>query len=447
MPSTEPEPSFETESAEKPGWLSDGFGGKILQRLSKSEFARNASFLFTGTLLAQAVPAIISPILTRIYAPAEFGAFALFTSIATLIGIIGTGRYEFATLLPKSLRGASAITGLVFVISGAVGIGAFVFFLLNGRTKWVNAPDLGLLTPAFFAIYPLVFGASQALNYQRNRKGDFKRIAISRVTQAVASAIVQIVGGVIGLKSVALVVGNLLGQASCATVLGFGLPIKKEAINFRSMVRQARRYWKFPVYSLPGDFVNTIANQLPVFILASKFGLAAGGFYGLTQRILGMPVGLLANSVADVFKGQATRDFTQTGSCRRIYVKTLKTLAVLSVFPFGIFAIFGPMLFGMAFGQRWVEAGEYARILSIMYFFRFVASPLGYTFYAVELQWLDLAWQITLCGVVSAALWFSPVSGGPKGAIFRFAIGYAIMYIIYLSLSFYFTKRRAVKAS
>ena len=42
----------------------------------KSEFSRNVLTLMTGTTIAQAIPIAISPILTRIYTPEDFGVFA-----------------------------------------------------------------------------------------------------------------------------------------------------------------------------------------------------------------------------------------------------------------------------------------------------------------------------------------------------------------------------------
>ena len=45
----------------------------IKQLAPKSEFRRNVLTLMTGTAIAQAMPIIISPILTRIYTPEDFG--------------------------------------------------------------------------------------------------------------------------------------------------------------------------------------------------------------------------------------------------------------------------------------------------------------------------------------------------------------------------------------
>ena len=67
----------------------------------KSEFARNILTLMTGTAIAQAIPIAISPILTRLYSPEDFGVFALYMGVVSIGGILATGRYEMSVMLPK----------------------------------------------------------------------------------------------------------------------------------------------------------------------------------------------------------------------------------------------------------------------------------------------------------------------------------------------------------
>jgi len=79
----------------------------LLKRLKpKSEFSRNVLTLMTGTTIAQAIPIAISPILTRIYTPEDFGVFALYMSVASLLAVVDTGSYEHAIILPKKDEGA-----------------------------------------------------------------------------------------------------------------------------------------------------------------------------------------------------------------------------------------------------------------------------------------------------------------------------------------------------
>ena len=47
----------------------------MLKFIPQSAYARNVITLMTGTSIAQAIPIAVSPILTRIYSPEQFGLF------------------------------------------------------------------------------------------------------------------------------------------------------------------------------------------------------------------------------------------------------------------------------------------------------------------------------------------------------------------------------------
>ena len=53
----------------------------LRRKLFKSEFVKSSITIMTGTAIAQAVPIAISPILTRICTPEDFGLLAIFVSI------------------------------------------------------------------------------------------------------------------------------------------------------------------------------------------------------------------------------------------------------------------------------------------------------------------------------------------------------------------------------
>ena len=66
----------------------------MIQRFKiKSDFIKNILELATGTSIAQFIPILISPILTRIYTPEDFGLFALFIAITVMFGSIANGKY------------------------------------------------------------------------------------------------------------------------------------------------------------------------------------------------------------------------------------------------------------------------------------------------------------------------------------------------------------------
>src|SRR5690554_5526121 len=86
--------------------------------LPKSKFGRNVVTLITGTGLAQALPIALSPILTRLYTPDEFGIFALYASIYTILAVFVAGKYELAIVIPRYDGEAMNIATLAAGLSG-----------------------------------------------------------------------------------------------------------------------------------------------------------------------------------------------------------------------------------------------------------------------------------------------------------------------------------------
>ena len=96
----------------------------------------------TGTIIAQAIPIAISPILTRIYRPEDFGLYAIFVAIITILGTVVSGRYELAIMLPKKDEDAINIFALgilitvcmtAFITILVVALNDFIVSLLNNQ--------------------------------------------------------------------------------------------------------------------------------------------------------------------------------------------------------------------------------------------------------------------------------------------------------------------------
>ena len=88
-------------------------------------FYKNIFILLKGSVLAQLIPLIISPFITRLYSPKELGVLALFSSISVILGSLVNGRYEQALVLVKTENEAKHLTILSLLISLVV---SFIHF-------------------------------------------------------------------------------------------------------------------------------------------------------------------------------------------------------------------------------------------------------------------------------------------------------------------------------
>ena len=102
---------------------------KLMEKVSgigRSEFLKNVFTIFSGNVIAQAIPFLIEPVIARIYSPEDFAVLSVYLSVANLFSIIATGRYELAVMLPKEDRKAVNVIGLSVAISLAVSVLSFL---------------------------------------------------------------------------------------------------------------------------------------------------------------------------------------------------------------------------------------------------------------------------------------------------------------------------------
>ena len=90
---------------------------KFIRKLRRSPFARSVAVLATGSAIAQVIPLIALPLVSRLFDPADFGVATLFLSISTIFGIILTLHYDRAIVLLKDAAAANRIMAIAVTSS------------------------------------------------------------------------------------------------------------------------------------------------------------------------------------------------------------------------------------------------------------------------------------------------------------------------------------------
>lgn len=396
-------------------------------------FWRSVALVLSGTAMAQAIPLLGSLVLARLYAPAEFGLFSAWLGMAALAAVALTGRFEVSLAIepdgePRRV-GFVTTVATVGITSCALALGVLTAFAL-GVLSAVPATLLVIFVPTAAAI-----AIAQTWQSWAAAEARFRELSSMRVAQATGITALQLVAGSMSPSAVTLGVAHAVGVLIGIVVASRHLP--PGARPSSSTVRAYwRRHVRFPMLSLPADSVNTAAGQLPLLIVASRFGADVAGLLALTIRTLGAPIGLLGAAVLDVFKRHAATSFRERGECVADYVQTLKVLSLGALVVTVVIVLFSEPLFALAFGEAWRHAGTIAVWLMPMFAFRFVASPLSYMFYIAGKQHIDLFWQFGLLAMTIASL---SLPNTHAGALQWYSTGYSAMYAIYLVLSYRFS--------
>ena len=73
----------------------------ITRKFQKSQFLRNVAKLSSGKLLALAIAVVVTPIVSRLFSPSDYGVAALFIAASTIASSVLALAYERAAIFPK----------------------------------------------------------------------------------------------------------------------------------------------------------------------------------------------------------------------------------------------------------------------------------------------------------------------------------------------------------
>jgi O-antigen/teichoic acid export membrane protein len=423
-----------------PNWASRLMTAVLPVDRDQSAFIRNAATLALGAGAAQLLLLLASPLLTRLYTDEQFGVFASIYSLMVIAGVASTGRYDAAILIQKDPAKAAGIFRLCLRVTTVVAVCALGVVLVF-REPLAGLARLNEHSWFLFIIPPFIVidGLNKAFNAWGLYRTSFTRLSQCKLVQSLVTVVSQSASGVGGSGPTGLLGGQICGQVGALWWLS--RPVRADLKTLPpspafSPGRLGSEYREFPLLFLPADFINVLANQLPVLMMTSFFGAAVVGWYALTQRVLGAPLSLVSSAILDVFKERSARDFREQGNCLALYKSTFRTLSRAGAIPFLLVALVAPTAFTVLFGPSWTEAGRYAQILAPMFYLRFVASPLSYVLYVAQKPRIDLAWQITLVIVTLLAMILGRFYMSPMIAIASFSGLYSLMYIAYLIICY-----------
>lgn len=324
--------------------------------------------MLTGTAMAQAIPLLISPLLTRIYTPQAFGLQTLFMGWAGTLGVAATLRLDLAAILPQDDKEAKRIASVallvtviltaVLVLAAAVGAAPLAALLGHpSHTHWIWA--LTLMVPAI--------SITQLCSAFASRERAFKRIAKANVLNQALYAAIAITIGLLYAHPEGLVIAKLAGQGLTAATLliagGYAFNVCYSCLSWVNVRRICQQYRQFIIFNTPYSLIGTVARDMPIFVFSAVTASAAAGFYGLARTVLLAPALLLSSGLSQVFFREAVA-LKNNPRLENLTLGMLKmgTLAGAPLFAFMV--VWGDIFFETLFGSTWREAGVYAMVLA-----------------------------------------------------------------------------------
>lgn len=395
-----------------------------LKVLGGRRTVRAVALVVGGTAGAQLITVLASPLLTRLFTPDDFGAFTAFAAAAAMLAGLGAMRLEYAIPLAHDEREALHVARLGLLAIAAIAL--VVLVLCLGAQARIHQligvpPQLQLLLP----VYTLGFGGAAVLGQVAIRRQQYRITAQRKLVQSISTIVVQVTAGFARMGAFGLSLGYALGQVIAFVSLIRVTDILRGRTTRGDLRRVAREYKKFPLVLMPSGLLNSMGTHAPVLLVVALFGVTVGGLFGLTQRILAAPVGLIGTSLAQVYMGELAA-IHRTGSARgaELFRRVSRLLWGASLSLALAVAFVAPPLFPLIFGEPWRDSGLYAQALSIGIAGQMAAAPLSQTLViSGRLGWQAI-WDSTRLVTLSAAV-LIPAALGASALVMVWCLGVA----------------------
>ena len=443
---------------------------KIINNIKeKNSTVVDISSVAGGTVVAQGIGILLIPIISRIYSPADFGIASVFVSTITIFSLISGLGYFFAIPLPKSDRYANSVIILTFLLHTIFTV-LLALLLLTLGTDFFKKIGLEELY-SYKMLIPLgifMVGLYNILTQWAIRSKSFSSIGKTKIAQSLVGNISKIILGVINIKPLGLLLGDILSRASGSTTLlkeivaARGLP----KTNKRDIRRVAIKYRNFPLFDIWSNLLNAAGYHLVPYLILIFYSSRITGYFSMAYTLMAIPGSLIGSAIGQVFVQRAATAYHK-GSISDITLKTFIILLRFSLFPILLLSSMSPFIFSIVLGETWKEAGIYSMLLGPWVMIMFIQSPLSSIFSIMGQQkqalFIEIAYSVTriaafLLGSLSGnarvaiaslsiagfivtvfRLWYVLISSGNKtGNIIKISIPIVIESLLLLTVPFLF---------
>ncbi len=332
----------------------------------------------TSPIITQLISFILMPIIARLYSPAFFGLFNLFSSLSGPLLTFSNFGYHQAIVLPEKDEEASNILygniAISFIVSAV-----FIFVLWQiPESLWADLKIISV--KEFWWVIPftvLFHGINSAFTVWNQRKTKFNFIAISRIINALINKVYILFVGYIGYATTgSLILGSFAGLFIMTFISA--IPFLKNKLfipNFKEIIIVLKKYKKFPIFILSSDLVFRSTSSIIFILLVYYFSESDAGHYGMAMMLSAAPAILIGTAIGEVFYQKAAAEI-ENQNRQRVYVQLFNKLFKLSLFSFIVLGIASEQIFIIFLGQEWQKAGTFTSILCFQMFIAFIMTPI-----------------------------------------------------------------------
>lgn len=355
---------------------------------------KNFFTLSSSLIFAQFLSFILSPVISRIYSPIEFGIYTNFIVCISVFGPILSGKYETAIVQvsknsseEKNLTALSIIVGIIF--STFV---SFIFPLI-----YFSSDLFTYIYSVFFLFLLLVsYFLNNILNSLNNNREDYKTIGFSTVIRSMYNNLFSVSGGYFLSTYITLVLSQVVSSFQGIKYQKDKAQLNKgyfKDISKLKLKKVALKYRYQLFGNAPAALVTTI-NQSSILLLTGVlFGAETLGLYAISIKMLSIPNLVISNSIHKIFFKETQKSIDSNILVRK-EVNKIVFLIVILLIPLFSIIIYLSRYVPSFLGEEWQGAASVMMIMVPWFYFKTIADSFSSIYVLFNKQYYELRLQL-----------------------------------------------------
>ena len=323
--------------------------------------AKGVAWSFSEKLLSMVVQMVVSIVVARQLAPADFGVMAImtfFTSVA--LAIVDSGFSQ--TLIRKSNPTDEEYHSvLIFNIVVSVVLYAALTAAAYPIARVYDSPAIWTIAPVLFLVLPInSLCVVQTVMYTR----EFRFALLSKIVffASLISGAVAVVMAVMGCGIWSLVTQRLLMMGIKAAAFWY---IRRWHTSARFSFAAIRAMAPFSLRLLATDLIASVYNNVAQLFIGKMHTTSTLGFYAQAQKLKELPITSTVQAVQGVTYPALSNIANEETKFDDGYLRIMRLLS-FAVFPIMLgFVAIAPDMFMLLLGEKWMPTVPYFEILAL----------------------------------------------------------------------------------
>jgi O-antigen/teichoic acid export membrane protein len=382
--------------------------------LLKSELFRDTSILISGTAIAQVIPILLQPILSRYFTPEIIGAYSVYLSLTGILVVISSLKYELAIILPKQDKEAFAVFFLSLILNLLFNI-LLLLVIIFWKSKILGFLNLSSAFSTYLYLVPLgtfLYSFYQCINYWLIRKKRFFPISLNKFVRRGFEGTAQVAFKFAKMPN-GLILGDLIGHVAniCSGVYqGIKSGLSLRLFSLAKVKYVITKYSEYPKYNIIPGFMSACSYLLPAIMINKFYSVGNTGFFNYSKLLLSIPLALIASSISNVLLQRVSEKDKLKLSIRKDLISIFFFVILIAILEVAIIMLWSEDIFKIFFGNKWEFSGTISKILVWAFAFNFIVSSFSSIFISLRKIKLLSVWQLIYFLAILSLIWFNTLS-------------------------------------